>query len=90
MSKTKAGGSAKNLKDSAGRRLGVKRFGGQQVSSGSIIIRQRGMSKIVGTGTRCSRDFTIYATQDGAVEFRQTKVTRFSGNRVRRTRVSVV
>ena len=89
MSKTKAGGAAKNLKDSAGRRLGVKRFGGQSVKSGSIIVRQRGMTKIAGSGTRLGRDFTIYAERSGQVEFSQTKITRFSGHHVRRTRVSV-
>lgn len=90
MSKTKAGGAAKNLKDSAGRRLGVKRFGGQKVNTGSIIVRQRGLTKIAGNGTRVARDFTIYAVQDGTVEFSQTKVSRFSGHRVRRTCVHVV
>lgn len=90
MSKTKAGGAAKNLKDSAGRRLGVKRFGGQQVKAGSIIVRQRGLTKLAGSGTRVARDFTIYALRAGTVEFSQTKISRFSGHRVRRSRVQVV
>lgn len=90
MSKTKAGGSAKNLHDSPGQRLGVKRFGGQAVVAGNILIRQRGMTKIPGVGTRASRDFTIYATRAGQVSFSKTRITRFSGHRVPRTKISVV
>lgn len=89
MSKTKAGGSTSNVRDSAGKRLGVKLFGGQPVKAGSIIVRQRGMSKIAGDGTRVGRDFTIYATRDGVVTFTRTKARRFSGNKVPRTKVSV-
>lgn len=89
MSKTKQGGSTHNINDSPGQRLGVKKFGGEKVKPGNIIVRQRGMSKICGPGTRSGRDFTIYATQEGVVEFTRTKVKRFSGNRVPRVRVSV-
>ncbi|MEX0748476.1 MAG: 50S ribosomal protein L27 [Candidatus Saccharimonadales bacterium] len=90
MSKTKAGGSAKNLHDSPGQRLGVKLFAGQTVKAGGIIVRQRGMSKIAGEGTRHGRDFTIYAIRDGKVEFDKTRIKRFSGHRVPRTVVKVV
>lgn len=89
MSKTKAGGSAKNLKDSPGQRLGVKRYGGQTVTTGSVLVRQRGSTKIAGPGTRVGKDYTIYAAQDGKVVYKKTKVTRFSGRRVPRTQVSV-
>lgn len=89
MSKTKAAGSAKNLNDSPGQRLGVKRFGGERVVAGNVLVRQRGMSKIAGEGTKVGRDFTIYAVRDGQVEFRKTRVRRFSGHRVARTVVSV-
>jgi len=89
MSKTKAGGSAKNLNDSPGQRLGVKRFGGQKVTTGSIVVRQRGMTKVAGPGTKVGRDFTIYAAKDGEVTFKKTKVTHFTGRRVPRTQVSV-
>lgn len=90
MSKTKAAGSAKNLNDSPGQRLGVKRFGGQQVKSGNILVRQRGMSKLAGEGTSVGRDYTIYAARDGQVEFAKKRVKRFSGHRVSRTVVKVV
>lgn len=90
MSKTKAAGSAKNLNDSPGQRLGVKRFAGEVVSAGNILVRQRGMSKIAGPGTRHGRDYTIYAVRDGKVEFTKTRVKRFSGHRVPRTIVKVV
>ncbi len=90
MSKTKSGGSVKNLQDSPGQRLGVKRFGGEAVKAGNVLVRQRGMTKRPGEGTRVGRDYTIFATRGGKVEFYQTKVRRFSGHRVRRTVVSVV
>lgn len=90
MSKVKAGGASKNVHDSPGQRLGIKAFGGEKVSAGSIIVRQIGQTKIAGDGTRISRDFTIYAAKDGVVEFRQTKRTRFSGHSVPRTEVRVV
>lgn len=89
MSKVKAGGSSKNLKDSPGQRLGVKAFGGQTVERGAIIVRQRGMSKVAGNGTKLGKDFTIFATQPGTVRFEQTTRKRFSGARAPRTRVIV-
>lgn len=90
MSHTKAGGSAKNVKDSPGQRLGVKAFGGEKVTTGSVIVRQIGQTKISGAGTKLGRDYTIYATKDGVVSFRQTKKKRFSGKTVPRTEVSVL
>ncbi len=90
MSKTKAGGSVKNVHDSPGQRLGVKRFGGEKVRAGNILIRQRGMNKIAGEGTRIGRDHTVYATRDGVVKFEKTKIKRFSGHRVPRTKVKVL
>lgn len=90
MSKTKGGGTTKNLKDSPGRRLGVKLFGGQTVRTGGIIVRQRGLTKIAGPGTSVSKDYTIYAAQDGIVRYKKTKTTRFSGRRVARTQVTVI
>lgn len=90
MSKVKAGGSSKNVHDSQGQRLGIKAFGGEKVTTGSIIVRQVGQTKIPGDGTKMGRDFTIYAGRDGVVEFRQTKRTRFSGHSVPRTEVRVV
>lgn len=90
MSKIKAGGSSKNVHDSPGQRLGVKAFGGQAVTTGSVIVRQVGQTKVPGPGTKMGRDFTIFAAQDGVVEFYKTKRRRFSGKTVPRTEVRVV
>ena len=90
MSKTKAGGSSKNVHDSPGQRLGVKVFGGQDIRTGGVIVRQVGRTKIPGPGTKMGRDFTIYATKDGTVKYRETKIRRFTGKTVPRTEVSVV
>lgn len=90
MSKTKAGGTSKNIHDSPGQRLGVKRFGGQTVNTGEVLVRQRGTAKIAGPGAAYGRDHTIYATKDGVVSFKKKKVTRFTGAKARRTEVSVV
>ncbi len=72
MAHKKAGGSSRNGRDSAGRRLGVKRFGGQQVLAGSIIVRQRGTKWRPGDGVGLGKDHTIFALVDGTVDF-QTK-----------------
>jgi large subunit ribosomal protein L27 len=69
MAHKKAGSSSKNGRDSAGQRLGVKAGDGQLVSSGSIIVRQRGMTFMAGPGTDLGRDFTLFATVDGRVKF---------------------
>ncbi len=89
MSKVKAGGSSKNVHDSPGQRLGVKLFGGQKVKTGQVIVRQVGMTKRPGKGTKISRNFTIHATKDGTVKFTQRKVRLFTGRSVRRTEVTV-
>jgi large subunit ribosomal protein L27 len=89
MSKTKAGGTSKNIHDSPGQRLGVKVFGGQTVKTGDVIVRQVGMSKRAGKGTFLSRNFTIHAAQDGTVKYQQRRVRRFSGRSVPRTEVTV-
>jgi large subunit ribosomal protein L27 len=69
MAQKKAGGSSKNGRDSAGRRLGVKRSGGQHVLAGNIIVRQRGTKYVPGRGVSIGRDHTIYALLDGQVLF---------------------
>lgn len=89
MSHVKAGGTAKNIKDSPGQRLGVKLFGGEKVKTGQVIVRQVGMTKRAGKGTSLSRNFTIHAAKDGIVTFTQRKVRTFSGKSVRRTEVTV-
>ena len=72
MAHKKAGGSSRNGRDSAGRRLGVKRFGGETVLAGSILVRQRGTKWRVGHGVGLGKDHTIFALNDGIVAF-QTK-----------------
>ena len=77
MASKKAGGSTKNGRDSAGKRLGVKRFGGQTVLPGTIIIRQRGTKFHVGNNVRIGRDHTIYAVVEGLVKFERYTKERF-------------
>jgi large subunit ribosomal protein L27 len=71
MAHKKAGGSSRNGRDSAGRRLGVKRFGGEAVIPGNILVRQRGTKFWPGTGVGLGRDHTIFATAEGQVNFRR-------------------
>lgn len=89
MSHVKAGGTAKNVHDSPGQRLGVKVFGGEKVRTGQVIVRQVGLTKRAGNGTMISRNYTIHATRDGVVNFQTRKVRLFSGRSVRRTEVTV-
>ncbi|OGA36640.1 MAG: 50S ribosomal protein L27 [Betaproteobacteria bacterium RIFCSPLOWO2_12_FULL_62_13b] len=69
MAHKKAGGSSRNGRDSQAKRLGVKRFGGQIVSAGSILVRQRGTRIHPGENVGVGRDHTLYARMDGRVEF---------------------
>ena len=69
MAQKKAGGSSRNGRDSDGRRLGVKAYGGEAVSAGSIIIRQRGTVYRAGTNVGVGRDHTLFALVDGTVKF---------------------
>jgi large subunit ribosomal protein L27 len=69
MAHKKGGGSSRNGRDSAGQRLGVKRFGGERVSAGSIIIRQHGTKFHPGHNVGLGRDYTLYATIEGFVKF---------------------
>ncbi len=82
MAHKKAGGSSRNGRDSAGRRLGVKLFGGQAALAGNIIVRQRGTKWHPGQNVGCGKDHTLFALIDGRIEFR----TKAKG----RTFVSVV
>ena len=70
MAHKKAGGSSRNGRDSPGQRLGVKKFGGERVIPGNIIIRQRGTKWRVGTGVGLGRDHTIFALVNGVVAYR--------------------
>jgi large subunit ribosomal protein L27 len=69
MAHKKAGGSSRNGRDTAGRRLGVKKFGGETVLAGNILVRQRGTKWHPGTGVGLGKDHTIFATVDGTVSF---------------------
>lgn len=70
MAHKKAGGSSRNGRDSAGRRLGVKLFGGQAALAGNIIVRQRGTKWHPGQNVGCGKDHTLFALIDGRIEFR--------------------
>lgn len=69
MAQKKAGGSTKNGRDSESKRLGIKRYGGERVISGNILCRQRGTKWHPGTGVGMGTDHTIFAVQEGVVEF---------------------
>jgi large subunit ribosomal protein L27 len=81
MAHKKAGGSSRNGRDSAGRRLGVKKFGGEAVLAGNIIVRQRGTKWHPGVNVGCGKDHTLFALTDGEVRF---------GNKAGRAIVSIV
>ena len=76
MAHKKAGGSSRNGRDSAGRRLGVKKFGGEVVISGNIIVRQRGTKFHPGTNVGLGKDHTIFATKKGTVIFKKKKMDK--------------
>ena len=76
MAHKKAGGSSRNGRDSAGRRLGVKKFGGESVVGGNIIVRQRGTKYYPGAGVGIGKDHTLFALTDGRVAFRDGKLGR--------------
>ena len=80
MAHKKAGGSSRNGRDSAGKHLGVKKYGGESVKAGNILVRQRGSSIHAGPNVGTGSDFTLFATADGTVKF----------SRSRRQTVSVV
>jgi large subunit ribosomal protein L27 len=69
MAHKKAGGSSRNGRDSAGQRLGVKRFGGQRVQAGSILVRQKGTRIHPGENVGLGKDYTLFATIDGIVKY---------------------
>ena len=77
MATKKAGGSSRNGRDSAGRRLGVKRYGGQLVVPGNIIVRQRGTKFHPGKNVGIGKDHTIFAKSDGKVSFKKTRSRTF-------------
>ena len=76
MAHKKAGGSSRNGRDSAGRRLGVKKYGGEKVIAGNILVRQRGTKINAGAGVGMGRDHTLFALTDGCVKFSRRRNDR--------------
>ena len=77
MATKKAGGSSRNGRESIGRRLGVKKFGGENVLAGNIIVRQRGTKFHPGNNVGIGKDHTIFATKNGKVAFKKTRIRTF-------------
>lgn len=90
MAHKKAGGSTKNGRDSNAKRLGVKLYGGQLVRAGGIIVRQRGSKMMAGDNVGLGKDYTLFATADGRVEFSETAKRKFNGQVHKKKVVSVV
>lgn len=76
MAHKKAGGSSRNGRDSAGRRLGVKKFGGERVIGGNIIVRQRGTKVYAGRNVGMGKDHTLFALTEGRVTFHEGRLGR--------------
>ena len=89
MATKKAGGSAKNLRDSNPKYLGVKVNHGEKVAIGNIIVRQRGTVFLPGINVRLGKDYTIFAMKEGVVEFSNRRRTHFDGSKSVKKRVSV-
>jgi large subunit ribosomal protein L27 len=90
MSKKKAGGTSKNLRDSQPKFLGVKRADGQAIKIGQIIVRQRGTKIEAGKGVKVAKDHTLFAMTDGVVSFRNMRKTRFNGQTVNKKAVDIL
>ena len=89
MAHTKAGGTAKNLRDSNPKYLGVKRADGQKVGVGEIIVRQRGTAIMAGKHIGVGKDHTLFAKIAGEVHFRTARKTNYDGRRVSRPLVEI-
>lgn len=90
MASKKAGGTAKNLRDSNPKYLGVKLYAGEKTRAGSIIVRQRGTKFIAGKGVSMGKDHTLFAVKEGVVAFKNTRKTGYDGRRVVRKTVDVL
>ncbi len=90
MAHRKAGGSAKNLNDSKPKYLGTKKYAGEKVIAGNIIIRQRGTKILAGTNIGTGRDHTLFALKDGVVKFTNKRKTNFDGTTSVRKQVHVI
>ncbi|MFH0776869.1 MAG: 50S ribosomal protein L27 [Patescibacteria group bacterium] len=89
MAHKKAGGSTQNIRDSQPKYLGVKKFGGERVAAGNIIIRQKGMKYEPGANVYAGKDFTIHAKIAGKVKFNEKQLLKFNSQKKRKTVVSV-
>lgn len=89
MAHRKAGGSAKNLKDSKPKYLGTKLYAGQKAKEGSVLVRQRGTKILAGTNVRVGSDHTLFAAKAGTVGFRTVRKTKFDGTIKQRKIVDV-
>jgi large subunit ribosomal protein L27 len=90
MAHRKAGGTAKNLRDSNPKYLGIKLADGEKAQSGSIIVRQRGTVVMAGNNVGLGRDHTLFALKDGTVKFGSKRKTSFNGNIVVKKIVDVI
>lgn len=89
MAHRKAGGTAKNLRDSQPKYLGVKLYAGEKAIPGAIIVRQRGSKVLAGKNVKTGKDFTLFATTEGIVSFRETRKARFDGTKTTKKVVDV-
>lgn len=89
MATKKSGGTAKNLRDSKPKYLGVKRGDGQAVKLGQVIVRQRGTRIEPGMNVRAGKDHTLFAMKDGKVAFREARKIRFDGKSISKKTVDV-
>ena len=90
MAKRKAAGKASNLTDSNPKYLGVKANHGQSVTSGSIIVRQRGTKYLAGKNVGVGKDFSLFALTDGVVDFKDKRKTKFDGSTSVKKQVSII
>ncbi len=90
MSHKKAGGSSRNGRDSNAKRLGVKCFGGEKVTTGAVLVRQKGTKWHAGENVGIGRDFTLFALTEGTVTYAEKRRVKFDGNSKFDTIVSVL
>ncbi|OHA85741.1 MAG: 50S ribosomal protein L27 [Candidatus Yonathbacteria bacterium RIFOXYC1_FULL_52_10] len=89
MAHRKAGGTASNLRDSNPKYLGVKRYAGEEVKTGNVIVRQRGTKILAGKNIGVGKDHTLFALKDGKVAFGEKRKTNFNGKTARRSIVHI-
>ena len=90
MAHKKAGGTAKNLNDSNAKYLGVKLYAGEKAQKGDIIIRQRGTQTLAGKNVGMGKDHTLFALENGLVQFRRVRRVKFDGHKVIKSAVDVI